>query len=130
MNCDIEKNFVQNYIIKSKRERIYYELSGKKRKTAIGRFCHHALDYVDESKIKYCGTDIEMGVNEVNIDKEKEGYLISWDDSIDGAMYKPYEMIEKITVVGMASIAIFSDFCIIKMEQEMGAADILILQCN
>ena len=130
MNRDIEKNFVNNYIIKSKRERIYYELSGKKRKTAIGRFCHHALDYADESKIKYCGTDIEMGVNVVNLDKEKEAYLISWDDSVDGTMYKPCEAIEKIAAVGMASIVVFSDFCIIKTEQEIGAADILILQCN
>ena len=131
MDRDIEKQFVKDYIKKNKRERIYYELSSKKkRKKAIGRFCHNALDCVDESKIKYYGTDIKIGVDGLILNREKVGYLISWDDTIDGKMYKPNEAIEKMFNVGMATIVIFSNCCIIKTEQEFGMADMLILQCN
>lgn len=131
MDKDIEKKFVKDYIKKNRRERIYYELSSKKkRKKAIGRFCHNALDCVDESKIKYYGTNIKMGMDGVNLNREQVGYLISWDDTIDGKMYKPNEAIENMFTVGMATIVVFSNICIIKTEQEIGMADMLILQCN
>lgn len=131
MNIEIEKKFVKDYIEKNRRERIYYELSSKKkRKQAIGRFCHNALACIDEGKIKYYGTNIEMGMDEVNLNKDEIGYLISWDDTIDGKQYKSNEAIEKMLSDGMAAIVVFSNICIIKTEQETGTADVLILQCS
>ena len=128
MDRDVEKRFVMDYIKKNRRERIYYELtSKKKRETAIGRFCHNAPDYTDNRKIIYYGTNIEKGLAGVDMDKEKAGYIISWDDAIDGKMYEPNEAIEKMFSVGMATIVIFSAICIIKGEQEIGMAEIWIL---
>ncbi len=61
MNIEIEKRFVKDYIIKSRRDRIYYELSNKKkRKKAIAGFCHNAVDYLEECKIKSQGTNIKQ----------------------------------------------------------------------
>lgn len=128
MNVNMEKKFVKEYIKKNKRDRIYYELSSaKKRKSAIGRFCHNAMDFIDERKVEYYGTDLSR-VKEI-IDKayKKECYMISWDASVDGCMYKPFEAINIMNNMGMPSIVVFEDFCIIRTEQTSGTPEIIIM---
>ena len=51
MNKVIEESFVNSYIIKNRRERLLFELWGKKREDGIGRFCHRADTLIDASKI-------------------------------------------------------------------------------
>ena len=125
---EIEESFIRKYIKKQRRDRIYYELTNtKKRKDAIGRFCHNAEDFLDRRKITYQGTDMAEGIELINRFSEKECYTISWDDEIDGGVYPALEAIDKINAVGMASIAIFENFCIVKTEQEQGPAEIFLL---
>ena len=129
MDLKIEESFVNKYISKNKRNRIYHELSNtKKRRRAIGRFCHNAMECIDNQMIKYQGEDFQYGMKLIRNFNDKECYLISWDDSIDGCLYEPLEAINKMDSIGMPSIAIFSNFCIIKTEQIMGAAEIFILE--
>lgn len=58
MDFDKEKLFVNRYLIKTRRERILYELGkSSKRLEALGRFCHDCCMYVDEKKIIYRGKE-------------------------------------------------------------------------
>ena len=127
MNVEIEKRFVKEYIKKNRRDRMLYELNNaKKRINAIGRFCHRAADYLIASKIVYKGTSLEQGIEILNVAHSKECYLISYDD-IDGKVLAPMEAMERIESCGMASIAIFTDFCVIKTEQSVGPAEVFCL---
>lgn len=131
MNVEIEKSFVKEYIKKNRRDRILYELNNaKKRINAIGRFCHNAADYLIASKIVYKGTSLEHGMELLNVSNSKECYLISFDDDIDGKVFAPMEAMERIESIGMASIAIFTDFCVIKTEQSVGPAEVFFLKAS
>ena len=44
MVAEIEKSFVKRFIKKTKQDRLLFELSGKKRKHGIERFCHSTED--------------------------------------------------------------------------------------
>ena len=63
----------------------------------------------------------------MNIPHKGECYLISWDELVDGKILKTEEAIEKMRSDGMAAIAVFPDFCIIKTEQTVGPAEIYIM---
>lgn len=55
-----EKRFVQSFIKKNRRERLLFELTTpKKRRIGIMRFCHTAEDFLDPSKIRMQGNDLE-----------------------------------------------------------------------
>lgn len=57
------KKILKEYIKKSRRDRLYYELSDlKKRKNAIGRFYQNAVDHIDNCEIKYQGINMEKGL--------------------------------------------------------------------
>lgn len=126
MNNKFELEFINNYITKNKRERILYELtSKKKRKNAIGRFCHNTLEYIDKTKIVYKGNTISVYELENLIKKytkDKEGYLISWDSDIDGSILPIENALNEVIGKGMASIVVFSNVILIETEQEQGAA--------
>ena len=126
MNNKFELEFINNYITKNKRERILYELtSKKKRKNAIGRFCHNTLEYIDKTKIVYEGNTISVYELENLIKKytkDKEGYLISWDSDIDGSILPIENALNEVIGKGMASIVVFSNVILIETEQEQGAA--------
>ncbi len=130
MNYEIEKEFVNNFIIKNRRERLLFELkSAKKRKNAIGRFCHTSLQYLDDSKILIKGKTVtEQEIKNIvkkNIDKE--WYLISWDENFDGETYEIEKALDIIINMGMASIMICGDYAIVIEEQENGAPNKYIL---
>lgn len=129
MNIEIEKRFVKEYIKNNRRDRISFELNNtQKRKNAIGRFCHNAADYLDTSKIIYKGTSLKQGMDLLNAFNSKECYLISFDDDIDGKVLAATEAMESIESNGMASIAIFTEFCAIKTEQSVGPAEVFFLK--
>lgn len=128
----IEEDFVMTYIVKEKRERLLYELfSKKKRLSAIGRFCHTAIEYIDERKIFYCGEKISHKELLEFIDTaDDKCYIISWNSDIDGNWLNAEEALKKIIGYGMPSIAIFNDLVIIETEQELGAATKYVLRPN
>lgn len=134
MNKEYEKNFVNKFIIKNKRDRLFFELSSPyKRKHAVGRFCHNTIDYVDERKIVYRGNTLKK--NDLikmlaSYSNESQGYIISWNDNIDGEFIGVEEAISKIEEEGMASIFILNNVIFIKTEQEQGEALKYILHSN
>ncbi len=121
----IEKRFIDNFIKKNKRERVLYELSNpRKRKDAIGRFCHNTLEMIDEKKIIYCGKHITIEELKKFINDSSKGemcYVISWDEEFDGKSVKPSVALEHMISSGMAVVIIFTRLIIIKEEQEVGA---------
>ena len=55
-----EESFVNSFIVKSRRERLLYELSTpKKRYDGISRFCHQAGDFIDSAAVLMSGDDID-----------------------------------------------------------------------
>lgn len=54
MSYDVENNFVENFVVKSKRDRLLFELNGKKQKIGIARFCHNADEMLLKEKMIVC----------------------------------------------------------------------------
>ena len=123
MNKKTEEIFVEAYIKKSKRERLLFELWGKKRLDAVGRFCHCVDDLLVESTImmsgKYITQELQNKIMSVSDDK---CYVISYYDDLDGKELKKNDVLNQIIGRGMPSIVIFSDFVIIESEQVQGPA--------
>lgn len=134
MNSEYEKIFVNKFISKNKRSRIEYELSNsKKRKNAIGRFCHNSLNYLEESKIIFSGNSItvyELNALIKKYTQEKICYLISWDSDIDGVFLEREKALNEIIGAGMASIMVFKNLLVIETEQEQGGAIKYVLFSN
>ena len=129
MNAEIERDFVDQYICKRRRDRIWHELTHeKKRKNAIGRFCHRVEEFIDPRKVIYQGTDMEECVEWIHKFNEEECYIISWDESEDGIIYGALEAIDRMWDNGMASIAVGKKCCMIKTEQEIGAPEWYVLK--
>lgn len=125
----VEKNFVMTYIVKEKRERLLYELFNKKKRlSAIGRFCHTTMKYIDARKILYCGNKISQKELLELVHADDKCYIISWKSDIDGNWLNAEEALMKIIGYGMPSIAIFNDLVIIETEQELGAAQKYVLR--
>lgn len=126
MNMEYEKIFISNFIKKNKRARIEYELLNiKKRRNAIGRFCHTSKEYIENSKIIYEGNKItisELKKFVIKYTQEKKCYLISWNLDIDGSFMDPESALNVIIGAGMPSIMVFKNLIIIETEQEQGAA--------
>ncbi len=129
MNRLIEEDFVNNYIIKSKRERLLFELCGKKRKDGIGRFSHYAEDILNSAKIQLKGQYIEKDLRDIVAKTNSHKcYVISYIDELDGREFNKNEILDIMLGCGMPSIAIFNDFAIIETEQEQGPAVKYLLQ--
>ena len=78
---NIEKKFIDTYIVKSRKDRIFYELCNKKKRIhAIGRFCHTTVDYVKETCISYSGNKIsrEELLELIQKNNQNKCYVISW----------------------------------------------------
>ena len=129
MNKAIEESFVNSYIIKSKRERLLYELCGKKRRDGIDRFSHNTDTLLIESKIKLKGQHISKDLQDI-VTKSKchKCYVISYFEELDGKEFNKDEALNRILGCGMPSIVISDDFAIIQTEQEQGPAIKYLLQ--
>ena len=123
MNKAIEENFVNSYIVKSKRERLLFELQGKKRRDGIGRFAHGAESLIDDSKIRLKGQYITKDLREI-VAAANTGpcYVISWYEELDGKEFNKDDVPDLLFGSGMPSIAVFDNFAIIETEQEQGPA--------
>ncbi len=123
---EIEKSFVNTYIIKNRRERIIFELSNpKKRQDALSRFCHAALKYLQESMIIYQGNKISYGellsmIREHT--KEKQCYVLAYGEDLDQKFMENQNAINQVMGNGMAAIMIWDNIVIVETEQEQGSA--------
>ena len=123
MNPVVEERFVKNYIVSARRDRLLFELSGKKRRDGIGRFCHHADELLMKSKIISQGQYIDDDIQRtLSASGNKNCYVISMYEELDGKEFGKAEALELIIGRGMPSIAIFDDFAIVETEQESGPA--------
>ena len=123
MDRTIEESFVNSYIISNKRERLLFELQGKKRQEGVGRFCHCADNLLMQSTIKAHGKDITLELQkQITISKCSKCYVISFFEELDGKIFDKEEVLDAILGIGMPSIVIFDDFVIIETEQVQGPA--------
>ncbi len=123
MNKAIEESFVNSYIIKNKRDRLLFELCGKKRRDGIGRFSHFADNLLIEAKIKLKGQYILEDLRHVVATTDNHKcYVISYSEELDGKEFNKDEVLDLISNCGMPSIVVLDNFAIIQTEQEQGPA--------
>ena len=95
MNAEIEKAFVRSCITANKRERLLFELSGKRRIDGIGRFCHRADEMILKSAISKSGQYIKQDLwAEVSAAADKKCYVISYYPDIDGTQIDKKEVLD------------------------------------
>ena len=123
MNAQLEEKFVKSCIVRDKRERMLFELQGKRRRDAIGRFCHNADDIIMKSAVLEAGNDISGAIcSRVKMAKDRQCYVISYYEDMDGCSMDKDMALEKTIGRGMPSVLVFSDFCIVETEQDIGAS--------
>ena len=133
MIYEIEKAFVDRYVMKNKQERLLFELGGKKRQHGIGRFCHNAEALIKADKIVASGN--KLFADEIySIAKQYNAsgtcYIIAYNESLDGKQFKLKEALERVLSNGMAAIIICDNFAVIETEQCEGTPMRYILHCR
>lgn len=123
MSNKIERNFVEKFIVKDKRDRLLFELCGKKRVSGIGRFCHYADEMLLKEKIIVFGNHLhydeiikiieQYGVSE-------QWHIIAFNKSIDGISCKLSEALDLVLGNGMAAIIVSDTMAIVESEQCAG----------
>lgn len=129
-----EEYFVNTFIIKSKRERLLYELSNiKKRQDAISRFNHRCIMHIDDRKLVYQGNSIDREELLSYIDQytyDKQCYILAYNEIYDQQMFDSESALDAVIGNGMAAIMIWDNLVIIECEQVQGPADKYILVEN
>lgn len=135
MDISLEEKFVQTFCEKRIRDRLIFELKNtKKRKDAIGRFCHDIDNlikqpYILQTSNKWTSDDIISIIH--NISKSNRCYIIAFDEDIDGKNTSLADGIKECFYRGMATINIIDEkTAIIKSEQSFGASQKYILHVN
>lgn len=123
MDIDFERKFVENFVKKGKRDRLLFELSGKRRINGIGRFCHNAGELLIKEKIIAQGNHLYH--DEIIKIAEKYGisekwHIIAYNQNIDRMACKLGEALSLVLGNGMPAV-IFSDaMAIVETEQCTG----------
>lgn len=125
-----ERTFVNQFIKKSRRQRLLYELSGRSRQNGLGRFCHNAEDMFVTGKIIDNRKDI--GVSELQIMlpakyKDTKCYIMAYNKSIDRQVCDYDKALELVLGNGMAAIIVFDGFAVVETGQYLGSAQKLVL---
>lgn len=120
MNKELEKDFVYHFIVKEKRERLLYELSGKKRMDGISRFCHNAVDLIHQDTIIRSGDDL-FSEEILRISKQytdrKQAYLIAFQEELDRMTCDVQTALDLVLGNGMAAVILLDTVVIIETEQ-------------
>lgn len=129
-NAEYENIFIEQFIVKERRERLRFELNGKKRRDALSRFCHNSEDLLMMNRVIYSGNDISQNalikLAEENC-KSKVCCIMAYNDDIDGIVCGFEEAIGKAVGNGMAAIIISDGFAIVETEQCFGNAQKYVL---
>lgn len=130
MNVEYENIFIEQFIVNERRERLRYELNGKKRRDALSRFCHNSENFLMMNKVIYSGTKISKD-DLIKLAKEKcknkSCYIIAYNNDIDGIVCGFEEAVEKVVGNGMAAIIISDGFAVVETEQCFGSAQKYVL---
>lgn len=123
MNEETEKRFIETFIVKNKKDRLLFELSGKKRRCGIGRFSHEAQNLIKPERILCCGTDLYL--DKITDIAKKHGVqglccIIAYDQDIDKKCCGLSEALGLVLGNGMPAIIICDKLVIIETEQCFG----------
>lgn len=119
----IEQFFVNNFVVKNRRQRLLYELSGKKRIDGMMRFCHGTLNLIIKEKIIASGTDLyETEILHIIRQHTNAGnaYIMAYDEEIDACSCSVQEALKKVLGNGMAAIVVIDNLVVIETEQCYG----------
>ena len=71
-----EVSFVNDYVLRSRRERLLYELSTPaKRRDALSRFCHQAPQLLDPARIRMQGEDLDRSAPFLSFVRDHDGFV-------------------------------------------------------
>ena len=120
---EIEKTFVDKFIIKSQKDRLLFELSGKKRQNAIGRFCHSTENIIKSDRIVSSG-DTLFSDEILAIAKQYNVsglcYIIAYNKNLDRKSCTLNDALNFVLGNGMAAIIICNNLVVIETEQCFG----------
>ena len=114
---NIEKNFVEGFIIKECKKRFLYELETGQREKAIMKFCHNAENYIKPSVIVDKKSFILQKEIVEFFQTDKEVYTLTIR-LIDGEFVSVEEVYKIFQNESMPVIAYSKNFAIIKTEKE------------
>ena len=126
MENTAEQYFVQTYIKKNRRDRLFFELSAEKRRyDGLSRFCHQAGELLDSAKIIAAGDDLERRTEFLRFVKQHDEacYVISPDYEMDGRTLQTKDAVSLAAAFYDAVIIIGSTFAIIFGEPMKGGRD-------
>ncbi len=118
----LEQIFVNKCIIKEKRERLIYELDGKKRRDGISRFCHDTEKMLVPERIVLAKPASESELMQMLTEKELAGLcsVMAYDTKLDGRRCTVREALEAVLGNGMAAVIMTDSFAVIETEQCYG----------
>ncbi len=122
MERETERRFVQCFVRREKRERLLFELAGKKRREGIGRFCHGAEDLLMKEKIIASGPLSLSAVQSLvqRCAKGQSAYVCAYNPELDGLRVSGPEAVKGVLGNGMAAVIIFDSLVIVETEQAAG----------
>ena len=129
---EIEKKFIQQFILKEKRDRLLYELGGKKRQHGIGRFCHNAQELLISEKVIASGDALSPDTIIDTAEKYHvvgNWYIIAYNQELDRKILPLQEALKYTLGNGMAAILISDTMAIVETEQCYGMPARYILHC-
>ena len=127
MNNTIESNFINDYIVKEKKERLLHEFSNqKKRENALLRFSHN-IESIVNNKFIQCKCNIDNWHQFINLTGNV--YVISML-KIDGEYCSIKDAIDILNEQYMPVIVISDNYVIIKSECDGSKNNIMILSKN
>lgn len=118
-----EKSFVDKFIIKSQKDRLLFELSGKKRQDALGRFCHDTENIIKPDRIVSSGdTLFSDEILDVAKQYNVSGlcYIIAYNKDLDRRYATLNDALNLVLGNGMAAIILCDNLVVIETEQCFG----------
>ena len=122
MNLSVEQ-FVNQFIRKSRRERLLYELTTpSKRYEGLSRFCHQSKELIDPAMILMEGEDLERSSGFLSFlhGHDTECLVLSPDYSLDGASVLLSEAVEKAVSCFDAVLILGKGFAVVFGEVMKG----------
>jgi hypothetical protein len=105
-------NFIKNFVLKEKRERIDFELKNDKKRTKFTDRLNHKWDTVLDmrfvTKIPSGVIDYEFAKKELKIKADELCYVVSNHDDIDGQIDEFEKVFDKVYGRGFGSLIINS----------------------
>ena len=132
MMIEVERKFINQFVVKNRRQRLSCELWGKCRQQGIERFCHNTRELLIESKIKARGKELHEKTLQSMLPSCYNGqdcYIMAYHETIDGTVCSYEEALKLVLGNGMAAIIIYDGFAVVETEQYVGSAQKFVL-CN